>query len=625
MANDSDDAAAEAETTLTLVSLADFAAVAFEAPLKGDEVDCDDLRTPFVQALKAAAEGSVEARVFGILAQLVDIRLRVDDKGAPWAPMIMWENGARSAMPDDFRGAQNEILADLASGVKSAPLRARIADIVWWNDRKRQDAALLAIEAYLDCVEPVLNGNARHRFQKDEDAVSIRTPDILNRALHIAARTTKGRAIPARAKQLLLQAIDLAETANAHVVFIRTMTLASHYDALAPADVARRTEAVAGIEGVGNVHVRGPLFQLAAQAWREAGDNDAAERCRIADAELLVSEADRVPAAVAKAHFLAQAIHRYRSLRSQKDRRKELEARLVKAQGDIRDEMGVISMPLDINELTTSAREEFTGITLSTAIRKLAMIAVSRPMVELRAEADRSAQTAPLSTMFSTIHTDSRDGKTVATAPGADIGGAAQSDEWYEHMICRGESMRRQVVMQGQFEPARQIIVDEAPIAERHFMALTSASPFVPPGYEYVFALGFARLFQGDPVSAAHLLIPQMENSLRYLLVHHGGAATMIQSDMIQEDRSLSVMLEKDRATLEAVFGEAAIGELHRLFNSRLGPALRHVWAHGKLSTGHAFAPDVVYACWFVFHFTCLTIGDEHWERQVAPAIDAEI
>jgi hypothetical protein len=70
----------------------------------------------------------------------------------------------------------------------------------------------------------------------------------------------------------------------------------------------------------------------------------------------------------------------------------------------------------------------------------------------------------------------------------------------------------------GYIEPARNTIGSLHQISERQFETIAAMSPLVPDSHAYIYALGFARYMQGDFVSAAHLLVPQFEHSIRCVL-----------------------------------------------------------------------------------------------------------
>ena len=145
-------------------------------------------------------------------------------------------------------------------------------------------------------------------------------------------------------------------------------------------------------------------------------------------------------------------------------------------------------------------------------------------------------------------------------------------------------------------------------------------TPFVSADRVDLVTTGFARFFGGDFFSALHILVPQIEHSLRHILKQAGVEPSAIQSDMTQESRTLSVMLDKERASLEGILGPAIVFEIENLFDFRAGPALRHQIAHGLVSAAECYDTDSIYACWFIFRLFCLPLFP-HWE-EVAHRID---
>ena len=91
-------------------------------------------------------------------------------------------------------------------------------------------------------------------------------------------------------------------------------------------------------------------------------------------------------------------------------------------------------------------------------------------------------------------------------------------------------------------------------------------------------------------------------------------------SDMLQEDRPLSALLEALRPEMEQIFTPDIVNEIDLLFVFRPGPALRHEFAHGKAGDGLCFSADVIYACWFIYRLACIPLFPE-W-KDFAPAID---
>jgi hypothetical protein len=582
-------------------------------------VDCDALGEQFEAAAQNALGDEEALSVYRVLGGVAGFHFTPDSKSGPFGPMLTLGDGRRSAIPDDYRGAQNDVLAELAADVGHPGLRARIADVVWLNDRKRRSAADAAVEAYCECVEAVRDGRMAHRFGSPH-TVPNRSIELLHRALQISSRTRKDCAVAARTANLVKTLADVAETAKEQHGFERLAYLARRFDIIAANVIAPRAEALANLR-TNDPLASKALFEAAARAYEQAGDMVSHDRCALASAEELVRMADGMDSAGASAGWIMDAIQELRSLKGTKDRRKELEGRLRELQHDALDEMGSFFIPLDLKEAIANTEEAFEGVTLPDALMMLARIAVSRPLDDLRAEANKGLADSPLQAILTETHIDGADGKLIAKGEGASFG-KAQSEEWYERQICHNEKLHRQIIVAAQFEPARQIIAESFPLSERHFASVSQMSPFVPPGHEHLFALGFAQMMRADYASACHLLLPQLENSLRYVLKQRGVDPTMIQSDMVQEDRTLSVLLTDERQTLDATLGANLAAEIDRLFNSRFGPALRHVYAHGKLSVGACYSPDGIYSCWLIYRITCLPLLPR-WSDLVAPAIIA--
>ena len=59
-------------------------------------------------------------------------------------------------------------------------------------------------------------------------------------------------------------------------------------------------------------------------------------------------------------------------------------------------------------------------------------------------------------------------------------------------------------------------------------------NPAVPPGRERLLARGLLAGFRQDWVVALHILIPQFENSLRYVVTQHGIITSAIKAEGTQ-------------------------------------------------------------------------------------------
>ena len=315
---------------------------------------------------------------------------------------------------------------------------------------------------------------------------------------------------------------------------------------------------------------------------------------------------------------IMDAIQALRRLPNTKQRRQELEGRLRHAQSSVRDEMGVVSTRFDLTDFIRHARQSVGGKSLPLALGRFADLAQSPEPEALREQARRIAAKSPLSSIVGSTMVD-EDGKVVAKSPGM-FGDESDSEVALRHLVARNEGLRRQTAVRGLIEPARHVFQAEHPLGEHHLHVIVAMTPFVPADRVDLVTMALARFFGGDFFSSLHVLVPQLENSLRQILKHAGIDPSAIQSDMTQEDRTLSVMLKNERGPLEGILGPAIVLEIEDLFVFRAGPVLRHRVAHGLVSADECYETDSIYACWFMYRFLCLPLFP-HWEA-VAERLD---
>jgi len=132
---------------------------------------------------------------------------------------------------------------------------------------------------------------------------------------------------------------------------------------------------------------------------------------------------------------------------------------------------------------------------------------------------------------------------------------------------------------------------------------IVDENPFIPQGREPLYARGLLAGLQGDPVITAYLLIPQLENSLRYLLKQHGFIAS--NPDVIQDDYLLNKVLYSHDLT--EVLTEDIIFIIKGLLVERMGSNIRNEICHGLFdySQFFLFQPQITYIWWLTLYL-CL-------------------
>ena len=602
-----------------LISLADFDACILDAPIAAlNCVDMNSISLAYHQASATTPPPCEE--VFRLLGEIAGIHLTPAERGKIWGPSFQLK-GQRSMVPSDIRGEQSEVLKAVLPKVEHPALRARIADIVWTNDKSKGGVAKMAIDAYCDCVEGLMKGSLRAAHPiESRDLFDAQTP--AHRALQIASATTKRGTLPDRVIAVLTALYGQALNDRQPVIFSRIAQLCVDYRIFEPRQVATDLETVANAKPDIYPDAIRRALDFAGVLYKRVGDQESEQRCQLGAVRQMLRMRDECPQAGAKAAWVMDALLRLRHIKGEDAPvlANDLEDELRRLQRASLRETGTFAFNIEVPAERDRIIEMFSGMDFSTALKSFALLDCSPKFEDLKAEALKQAQKSPLLAMMGVKHLDG-EGKTVVNTAGA--GSGEPPDDWYLNMIARTESLRRAMVVANYIEPVRLHINDKVSIEERHFNPIVWQSPFVPESQAPLYALGFARLFQGDFASTAHLLIPQLEPSLRHILKAHGADPTKRRDDATEEDRSLDAIIGNHRAKLVDILGAPLLDELNRVFNIQPGAALRHDVAHGQMSAGQCYSPDVIYASWLLYRVSCLFMIKK-WDEWVRPGLEIE-
>lgn len=620
----------ESETAnpVEVVTAHDFAGVRFEQPLfDAEDVAAWRLSSIYFRAAREteAAGDACATRVYRLLGTLCDIVLRPEDRANVWGAKATGTSW-RLALPGDFKGEQTEVLRGLLPSIKHPSLRARLSDIVWTNRRDAINAANYAVEAYCECIDGLLGG----RFAAEvpgEGRASLIAAQMAHRALQIAHATSKKlpgskqAELPERVKATLRAVYDVAKREAAFVVFCQTAELGLYYNCFDTDEVAADAEAV-GKGGAGSYPMAAKrVWDLGASLSKKLDDKEAYRRCQLGSLDQILAMRSQVSTSGAEAYWVMEALQAIRHIEGMEQKEEELLRELRRLQRASMKEFATFSVPLDVEDDRQRVEDAFGPLNLASSLLQFALLAKSPDPAALRAEALETLERSPLMAMFGGMHVDD-EGKFVTKTPGAD-GQSEPDEDWFRKEIDRAEDIRRLHLVAGFIDPARLIIHQKFDVQEQHFLPIVSRSPLVPRGQEHLLALGFARFFQGDFMSSAHLLIPQLEPCLRHILKVAGHDPAKRFDDATEEDRDLGGMLAKLRPELEHIFGAPIVAEIEAIFHARPGPALRHEMAHGKISAGACFHHTIIYANWLLYRLCCLFVVSD-WKTIIEPAIDAE-
>lgn len=567
------------------------------------------------QAAKESGDTAAE-RAYSVLAVICSYHFDPNRTDAFSPQMIM--EGRRSLIPSDYIGEQQDALTQVAERIDHPLLRARIADSCWYTNRKLHKMAEVASSSYLDAVNLFFTGALLYQYESDFEVPS-KVVDLIERAFAIYASIGKRKSIPDYAKKTFSKAYEIAKDKLNLIAFHRLSSLGQNFELLEWRDIAKDAESMADItkdklyaEAVKKVWLH------AAYAYSKIGDKDASTQCKVSAVDQTLRMRDAIGSSMAKASWTRDAIGELRSIGGMTERIAELKLELQQYEEDSLSELGEFSMPVDLTDERRATIEGFEGLEVHEMLYRLAFASRPPEKFALHKNCLQKKSKYFLSSSMGKSYSD-QEGKMIAQSPSAGFG-ATPSEEWFDHESLTDVGLHYHVETEAFIKPACITITQNECIDERHLEPLVYHSAFVPPGHEAIFALGFARMIQGDMVSAVHALIPQLENSLRYVLTNRGSRTAKLNVDLTQEDQSLSQMYSNRKEELEQAFGKDITYIFHLLFNLKGGPMLRHEMAHGKLTASNCYSAPCIYACWLMFHITCSPLVSL-WKTHIEPAI----
>ena len=558
--------------------------------------DCSAYFQSFKDKINEAHEASDEQaqNAFTVLYAATSLHLNDPTNNSnPFCP-ILTGPGVRFPDLDDFTDNHIEVFGQLIPRIDDPELRARIADIVWVRKRGHQVAAQ-AVSAYL--------ASARRL----EDTRVLWPPCInrIKRAVTVAVRH-------GRNTQMFKQVIShIEDTLDRHKDNDPSYLSADLMEILLEQKEGNSTKhaqlseyhAVSAKEDQDWYRPK-TYWELQARWLERAKDDAGSKAARIREAEQyehgardLVNRAR--PDYLTAAELLKDAIQAFKRVGGQQGRVEKLHRELLEYQRRGTGQMGRVSAETPIDDLRASAINAVTKKPRSEAIRALALIDDPSYLGFLRQYLQQEMEEFPLLHILPWIQQDAS-GRTTDFAPSSLSDSSKDREASARSHLLRNASQMRSLMVQASIEPARLQILQEHSVCVQDFAPFVANNPFVPEGRETAYTRGLHAGLEGDFLVATQLLIPQLENSVRYVLEHRGAITSGLKSKGIQDVDLLGTLLR--RPEVEEVFGEDITFDLQGLLTERFGDNLRNRVAHGLMNDEDFLRTDAIYLWWLSLH-----------------------
>lgn len=583
----------------------DWQAVLADASSRECQAYCDALGKQ-AASLKQAGNDRGN-RVFRLLSAVASYWPNYDSNETPYRPWMIMDD-KRSAIPEDLSPADLDTLTGILAEIHDPEFRARVGDVLWICPPKNYKAAQVAVDAYIESAGILEAGE----FWSP-------SAERLLRARQIGGQLGRMNPFHQKAIKAIEETIARHEASEFTLRCARLMHLLLADNVGDAKRYAQLSEILAlKMEAVPNWHFAREYWQLRGGWNAKGGKQEEARAAQLKIANTYVKLAEGFttaaqPSFLGASHWMDKAVHTLREAKADAAEIEKAHKCLLDFQKRGMSEMQTIRIPREGSDLEEKLEQSaqaaaalVKGQWFEDAILRLAYVADPSQPAELRKRIESNEGGGVFTQIFgaSTVRSD---GQISDTKPPLDSNDPEEREEAVvKEMYSQARTIDWIARAQVLIEPARQQVVAEHAARRVDLLFLVQDNPFVPIGREGLFLRGLHAGLHGDIVLALHLLLPQVEHSIREIFTAHGVITSKLESDTTQDERDLGWMLTHPQ--MAKIFGEGMAFDLRGLLVERFGLNLRNDLAHGLLAEQQMITPGAVYAWWLVLRLCCIPI-----------------
>jgi hypothetical protein len=559
-------------------------------------LECEELSSLFFMKSREITDEDdiIKKNIFTFLGDITSMYLHPDSKTEPFRPLFT-SRDKRSAKIDDFTSDQLKIMSEIIDELSNSDLKARFADVIWIINKEYRFVEI-AIDSYLSSSNILINKGKHHQ-------AIVR----LERAINLATSLGKQNKNFDKVKLFIEDIIDKYNSDGNNERFIYGL-IKILFDKKTgdPTKYAQIIEKIAEkTEEKGDLFSARDHWELAANWYLYMNDNDNQRKALLNAAKTLVKQADSAVSKMNASTHLSQAIEAYRRIGNCKDIVEELHQKLLMIEKESLNEMQKFSTKVDFSKEAKFAIEQVKGRNQNDAIFQLALLLSTSKIEDLEKEVKESINTSPLLHIIGAMKVD-ESGKVVGRKPSLLSKDPNESEEAMNAEMFNHAEFNYFYNVKGIIEPARQQIMSEHHLRLQDLSFIVSNNPFIPEGREFIYAKGLHAGFEGDFLISTHLLIPQVENSIRYILSQQGIITSGISSDGIQDEKSLNTILSHEKT--KEIFGKDLLFDLKGLLVERYGSNIRNLMAHGLMHYHFFYSHNIIFFWGLILRICCWPI-----------------
>ncbi|GHY66979.1 hypothetical protein VCSRO25_1602 [Vibrio cholerae] len=561
----------------------------------------------YIESALAAQRESTPAR---LLAAACSMHFTPRDAKVPFKPKFIFED-RRGLIASDFSEESLTALKDFCPEVENHELRARLADIAWITKSGNIEHAYIAIEAYLESAKQLA----------DESDSWVLPYERIERALRLSCMFRRDNQRPElfdKISQFLLEQYEAHKESDRCFYAKSLLTLCLEFGIKEDNWIYEQALVLARLlfeRGDYDSSINANQIALDAAISMRNKEKQIATWQSISECHVKAAE-DYQQGMIAAGRLL-KAIDALAKVPGTKEKRLALYEEMREQQIESLHELDlIVTDGQDISQLVNTAIAKVQSVDLFDALFRLGTITRPSNIERLRQHAVEQMQTS-ISWIFGTTHLD-HEGMTTAVIP---AGLGIKDDEnglrcW--SIMMRNIGIEHQLVVEGQIMPALNEVTTKYVVVKEAIEQICSNHPFIPDGHEEYFVKGLLAGFNRDFMTACHLLVPQIENSLRYLARQKGEEPSTLHGDGSQERNGIKALLGH-QAIIDTL-GSDLTTNLQVVLLDKLYGDLRNQLSHGYVPASTYWGTAPKFLWWLVLHIVMIPYArqwKEHYKQEI--------
>lgn len=539
------------------------------------------LFTLFINDRKEELDTDVDRKIFDILKNISSLIMKISGEEVKFVPCYVLD-GERSFAVHDLTEEDYKLLSNLDLSKLPLNLQARVADVLWLQNRDYKSATI-AHKAYYDLFNLW--------FSDDKYIESL---DMIKRAIGIAAQINDKNSLNDYCQKVFdhIIRIDGKDNNFLSISLIEIIINRSFGDLIKLVDILNNSISLSG----DNPNKIERLYLLKVKCLNKLKDKEAAMKINVELAEYFLEFAEKVLAheekgAMRAEHFFRKSIMLFRN-NGETVKAEETHKRLMEVQRQIPNLMAIHSIPFDARKIIENINQNMVGLNFEECIIRITQMFSFYKKEDFKKKVLKTLETSPFSHMF-VKNTINDAGQTVFVLPPLNTL-EPETDEVILDMHIQNTMLEHERITGTMFlNFAMRYIKENFDVENESADFLVNDSIIVPDDRKNIISKALHQAFCGEYYESLHILAPQIENVFRNIAREVGGLTVTLETDGSSKEKLLSSIF--DLSELKECYDNDILFLFKGLLNEQAGANIRNDIAHGIMSRQRSFSGECIF------------------------------